>query len=98
MNIDQDYEEDIKSYFWLSIWVRKALCFCFDYFKFNKRKNTKVVQVHHSVINFVPMVRKIKIDVFLERDSSTHTNTDYLRNFKSTCKCLSIKVRNIKNN
>ena len=66
--------------------------------QFNERKHESVVQVHHSMINFLPMVRKIKIDVFLDRDSSRVKNTEYLRHFKSRYTCMKIKVRNIKMN
>ena len=50
------------------------------------------------MINFYPMIRKIKIDVFLDRSASTLFNTQYLKPYKSKIPFLSIKARSIKMN
>lgn len=49
-----------------------------------KSKKQKVVEINHTVINFQPLIRKLKIDLFLDRKIKSDSNTSYLKAYKGT--------------
>lgn len=69
-----DWRQYLSGY--LMIYQRiKFYILCLGLQKFDTSRFKKLAQVHHSFVNFQPMIRKLKIDLFLDRKASSIMST-----------------------